>query len=169
MMRVIDFPDYTGHTIFCDDIRNEVGNKFTFVGVYPAHMFVHSDLPATLPKFAFSITLLQRKAVAITKNLKLRIYLPGAEESGPPSIEAPLPDDVLATAGASGDNAEELVAEDGPKPAFMAMNFHFVFAPLIISQEGSIRVRALLADNLVKLGSLTVKRAPADSSQTPTI
>ena len=35
---------------FCDDIRQEVGNKFSLMGCYGDDMFFQS-LPATLPKF----------------------------------------------------------------------------------------------------------------------
>ncbi|SUD65831.1 Uncharacterised protein [Pandoraea pnomenusa] len=35
--------------IFCDDIRNEIGNKMSFMGVYLNDMHV-SDFPITIPK-----------------------------------------------------------------------------------------------------------------------
>jgi hypothetical protein len=40
-----------GYSIFCDDIRNEVGGKLSFIGCYNAVMFVPSQFPCLLPKF----------------------------------------------------------------------------------------------------------------------
>lgn len=40
---------YSAHTIFCDDIRQEVGNKLAFLGVYRSFLFCH-EIPVTLPK-----------------------------------------------------------------------------------------------------------------------
>lgn len=39
------------HTIWCDDIRQEVGNKPSFMGVYTAGIFLQS-LPVVLPRLA---------------------------------------------------------------------------------------------------------------------
>lgn len=40
------------YTIICDDIREEVGNKVTFVGTYGPYIFV-SKIPFTFPKLCF--------------------------------------------------------------------------------------------------------------------
>ena len=41
-------------TIFCDDIRHEVGGKFSYIGVYSGQMFVPS-FPITLPKLCLAM------------------------------------------------------------------------------------------------------------------
>lgn len=39
------------HSIFCEDIRHEVGEKISFMGVYPANAVTfNSTLPITIPK-----------------------------------------------------------------------------------------------------------------------
>lgn len=42
------------YTIICDDIRQEIGNKLSFIGVYQDNIFV-PNLPFTFPKLCFSI------------------------------------------------------------------------------------------------------------------
>jgi hypothetical protein len=42
------------YSIICDDIRQEVGNKLTFVGVYQDQIFV-SQIPYVFPKLCFFI------------------------------------------------------------------------------------------------------------------
>jgi hypothetical protein len=47
------------NTIFCDDVRMEVDNKFTYVGVYSGDILVKaSSFPVVLAKFCMVITLL---------------------------------------------------------------------------------------------------------------
>lgn len=36
--------------LYCDDVRFEVGNKLTYVGVYSADLFLNAPTPAVLPK-----------------------------------------------------------------------------------------------------------------------
>lgn len=42
------------YSIICDDIRQEIGNKLTFVGTYQDQIIV-SQLPCTLPKLCFFV------------------------------------------------------------------------------------------------------------------
>jgi hypothetical protein len=41
--------------IVCDDIREEIGNKLTLIGIYEQEIFV-SKLPYTFPKLCFFIS-----------------------------------------------------------------------------------------------------------------
>jgi len=49
------------YAIICDDIRQEIGNKLTFVGVYQDQIIV-SRLPFTFPKLCFFIQYADIKA-----------------------------------------------------------------------------------------------------------
>ena len=42
------------YAIICDDIRQEVGNKFSLIGIYLKEIIV-SKFPITLPKLCFAI------------------------------------------------------------------------------------------------------------------
>ena len=41
--------------IVCDDVRMEVGNKPSFMGVYISELAVHTPFPVILPKLAFIV------------------------------------------------------------------------------------------------------------------
>ena len=43
------------HTIFCDDLRQEVGNKVSFMGCYQGELFV-PFVPLLLPKLCVYVT-----------------------------------------------------------------------------------------------------------------
>jgi hypothetical protein len=161
-MNLIEFPDYCGHTLFCDDIRNEVGGKTTYVGVYQANLFIHGPLPFVMPKLALSMTLTQRQSKLVTKGVFFRIYLPGDSEDEPASIEIEIPEDGF---GPALDRPDTMTVEGKEAPSFNTSMFNTVFSPIQFRAEGAIRVRAVLGDNYVKLGSLLVQRAPVGPSK----
>jgi hypothetical protein len=65
-----------GTTIFCEDIRDEVDNKKTYVGVFGTVLLIKGSLPAIIPQLALAVTLLEPIQTA-TGPLNIKIYLPG--------------------------------------------------------------------------------------------
>lgn len=43
------------YAIICDDIRQEIGNKVSYIGIYGSDIFV-SKLPFTFPKLCFAVS-----------------------------------------------------------------------------------------------------------------
>jgi hypothetical protein len=153
----LDSPDIFGHTIFCDDIRQEVGGKFTYVGVYSGFMFVQGAFPVVLPKLCFAITFAQLRDILIA-NVGIRIFLPGDTDSA--SVQADFQE---IQEGIVAQSTAEQVA-NFPKPdekkSFVAMQAKVVISQCTISQFGDIKVRALRDGQLHRLGSLRVLPAP---------
>jgi hypothetical protein len=89
-MITADAPDYSASTIFCDDIRHEIGGKTSCIGIYSGTMYVHSAFPIILPKFCMSVTYVQRSKIFLDEPIKIKIFLPG-DEDDTPSIEAEIP------------------------------------------------------------------------------
>src|ERR1700732_4431798 len=120
-MALLDPPDFFGTTIFCDDIRQEIGGKITFIGSYGTEMVVQGVFPAVLAKFAFGITFMQRRSVFEPK-IGLRIFMPGDADDAP-SITAdmthPNPEDALKNLPPS---------KPGEIPS-IAMMAHLIFSP----------------------------------------
>lgn len=135
-----------GYTIFCDDLRVEVGSKLTLVGVYGAELVVHTEFPVTLPKFALYINYIEafeERSDPVT----LRVYLPGDDDDHP-SFTGDIPVSEMRTALAAPTSEETQ----------RAAAIHLVVAPLVVKAEGSIKVRALTGRGIVKLGSLRVRQ-----------
>ena len=84
-MALLDTPDIYGYTLFCEDVRLEASGARTVVGMYTGTMFLQTNFPVTLAKFAFVVTLLQRKTI-FNPNIGLRIFMPGDTETA--SIQA---------------------------------------------------------------------------------
>ena len=73
------------HVILCDDVRNEVGNKLSLMGVYGPELWV-GKVPAMMPHLCF-VVVLDNIQQSFT-SAKARVSLPGAEPVLLP-IEAP--------------------------------------------------------------------------------
>jgi len=77
-----------GYTVFCDDIRNEIGGKTTLVGVYAGDLVLQSPLPASIPRLGVSLVYVERPGESDLP-LSIRVYMPGFEES--PMMDTRLP------------------------------------------------------------------------------
>jgi len=165
-MKVLEVPDYFGYSIFCDDVRQEIGGKATFIGVYRAVIFVHESFPAVIPKFVIAINFFQRKS-AVRDNAKVRIYLPGEEE------DYDKPAQIEGVIGGLQEGAEKITTSmqkiPGADTSFMRIESPLVFTPLILAEPGLIKVRVILDDELViRIGQLQVLPGDALSALNPT-
>lgn len=143
-------PDQFGYTIFCDDIRDEIGGKLTFVGVYSAALIVHTDFPLHLPKFGMAIRYYERHG-SCSDEVTLEISIPGDDENSP--------------SGQGSLNLQEVrraALENPPDSqydlAYIHVGTNIIFSPLVIPQQGLIKVRARCGAKIIKLGSLTITK-----------
>ncbi len=141
-----------GYTIFCDDVRQEMGNKTSHVGIYRGKLIINAPLPVLLPKFFLVVHYFERPNES-TEPVSLHIYMPGDAE-GEPTVTQELPLD-----DARSKTPEPEILESDP---LLALTFHHMFAPLELKSEGRIRVRAYRGDLEVRLGTLTVISTPAE-------
>jgi hypothetical protein len=86
------------HVLYCDDIRQEIGGKITFVGVYNGFLRVEES-PVVLPKLSIHATFIV-PADQTVEGLKFRLIRDDAEvavfDSPPMEISVPK-DDVPIT------------------------------------------------------------------------
>ena len=85
--------------IYCDDVRQEIGNKQSFIGVYPGDLIISGALPAVLPRLCLVSTLMLPRSDDIA-SARIRIMqgdqcllesdglLPSSEEVGSGNPEA---------------------------------------------------------------------------------
>jgi len=139
-----------GYCIFCDDIRNEVGEKLTFIGCYNGSMFVPPKFPLTLSKFCAHVTLVTPSTQPYN-SIVLKCYGPGESR--------PLIEEQLETPQA--DKQEE-IAEEVKRvekaPVSIVAAASLVFSPMKIRKPGLISVRAVIDGDPteVNVGSLLV-------------
>lgn len=139
-----------GRTIFCDDIRQEVGGKITIIGVYSGVMFVLGEAPYHLPKFCFLVEYAEGKN-ANSPPIALQIFLPGDDEEQPSfSFDLPTPPNEIEN--------DPFVEE----PSYIGMRIPVVLSPFEVPSEGVIKVRMKRGDDYISLGSLAVRTAVLD-------
>jgi hypothetical protein len=152
-------PVITGHTVFCDDIRVEVGGKLSLIGVYQAVMFVQGEFPITLPKFGLAVRYTE-KIGACSDEVKLRVFLPGDAEDAP-TIDGIIPVEEIRQSAAE-ERLVSVVGNEGnlPPVEYIHVGSNILFSPLVLKQPGLIRVRAFCGDNEIKLGNLGIRKTP---------
>lgn len=161
-MKTLPDPEYFGYSIFCDDIRTEIGDKLTFIGIYDSgHMFVHGSFPITLPKFCIAVRYSQdRLNWAPAK--RILIFLPG-DPDDKPSFEMQL----VNPADEAKGYEQTLKAMDNSNMDVdvFGLAANIVLAPFTIKETGAVKVRVERGDaTLVKVGALQIRAAPTSAT-----
>jgi len=143
-------------TLFCDDIRHEVGGKLSFIGVYSSGLFVRA-FPVTLPKLCLSVKIVT-PADEPLKVLNLRVLRD--EET---LQEIALDEGQLADAI---DSAEEMTEEQRKERVQMAQ-FMLVFSPIQFEDACTLRVRVQTEDGELHGMALKVDQAPPPADVVP--
>lgn len=147
-----------GTTLFCDDIRDEVNGKKTFVGVYSDRMLVDSDFPVIIPTLGFYIQLLEELDNA-EGAVQIKILVPGQQG-----------DEVIVDVSLPSDRAE-IVNRDPQRDReakFLTSIVAFRASPLLLQKKGRIKVRAYKGDQEIRLGTLLVTKSETALNQSHT-
>jgi hypothetical protein len=152
--------DPLGIAIFCDDIREEVGGKFSLIGCYANDIqFIDVSFPITIPKLAvFAVARLPPEPV--TPQLQILVYLPGDSEGSPAAkfeFQGP-----LLNPYTNRDLETHLDLEKSH-----SLRCPILLSPVIFKEEGFIRVRLLYGQQRIRLGALkvhTLRSAPPSAA-----
>jgi hypothetical protein len=149
-----------GFSLFCDDIRAEIGGKISVMGVYQADMIfpLDQEFPLTLPKFGILFKYYETMG-AFTEDVAIRVFFPGDSKEAP-SIILPFPRASIVI-------PEPLYPLDEDQQRVFNLSFPVLLAPLVIKQEGFIKVRVVCGDRTTNLGSLMIRKARAEENLLP--
>ena len=133
------------HTLFCDDIRHEVGNKTTFVGAYAEDIVFAAPPPITMPKLGIVVWVSvpidqppKRLSVVLTWPINQRTEFTHPDLS-----------DVYKA-------KEEKASGDGSTYIIASM---FTASPFPIHDEGHLNVVVHADDQEIKAGRLRLRFA----------
>lgn len=148
-MKEIEWPFPYGYTIFCDDIRTELGNKLSLMGCYSRDLFV-PFFPCILPKFSFLISYFEDPKDFGRFPLEVRIFLPENDDDNPFfRVQIPLPPNQALKA----DDLEQ----SGLRPR-AGITLPITLTQLPLLEPGAMRVRMARGDDeIVRLGALMIK------------
>ena len=131
-------------TIFCDDVRHELGGKLSYMGVYNGVLFVPA-FPVTLPKLCLVINVLTPAEKPFAK-LVLRVLT---------NEEVLIEEDFDETQYTVRENEDRLLI-------FPSI---FVFSPCQLDGPCILRVRAETEEGELKGPGLIIGQAPAEIVQ----
>lgn len=141
-----------GLAAFCDDVRQEIGNKFSLMGVYTGDMILPASplpgIPLLLPKIVI-VTWLTSDIDDAPEHVTYRVLLPPdrteiirQEITSPPAK----------------------FAEGATKATLQTM---ITIGPLTLTHEGFLEVLADTGREEIRMGRLLMKFAPQPESISP--
>jgi hypothetical protein len=157
-MTIIHPVDLTGHSIFCDDYRDEIGNKISCMGMYTNHrMTVYSALPTRLIQLCVLTTLLldpRDEPTTVVYRILMEPETLGEDkllherEANVPAFDHEL----LPTVRTRETDAK----------SFTAHRNHVRFPGLEVTGPCRIKARAFVGDDEIRCGSLIISSAPEE-------
>jgi hypothetical protein len=151
--------DPWGFSLFCDDVRFELGGKMSIMGIYQADMIfaAQQTFPIILPKFGIFVKYYEMQDT-MTNDILVRVFLP-SDPKDAPSVTLPFNRTLLAAT--TPPRRYELEPD---QERVFNLTYPIVFSPLVIKQEGFVKVRAVCGEKITNLGSLMIRRAHADEN-----
>lgn len=139
-----------GYTVFCDDIREEVGGKRSLMGIYSGDMLFQDDAPGVIPSFVAQINWLCGKdcfpssiefiLYKDTDDLRELLFSAKIDSENLPRLPAPAPD-----------------KHDPDAPAVANFQFQARFSNLEFDGPCRLRVRALVDGVEHRIGAISVR------------
>jgi hypothetical protein len=137
----------SGFVIFCDDIRHEIGDKATYVGVYTGQMILVGNLPMTLPKLCAAITLRISPPTEIIRPI-IRMHISGQDQ--------PLFEFMGEIQPVTGQQNDILFDQTPDSITIMQMGAFAQMQGIMINEPSKIRVSAYIGDDEYRLGTLDI-------------
>ena len=144
------------NVVWCDDIRQEIGNKPSLMGVYTGGLAVPA-LPATLPRLAAWINV-HTPTSRPFQRLTVRIRRNDAEEP----IAVIEIGEVSSLLAPSTDPSTDVPAVESDQPMATIMSFVVLLGALQLNQETQwFKVFVETEDEMLESFKLPIKMAPA--------
>lgn len=137
-------------TLFCDDIRHEIGGKLSYIGVYSGGLFVPA-FPVTLPKLCLSVR------IVTPANEPLRTLILRVLKDEENLQELTLDEDQLAAASD--------VDEDATEEQIQMTQFMLVFSPIQFDEPCTLKVRVQTETGELRGMALKVDQLPSMFAQ----
>jgi len=145
-----------GHVIFCDDVRYELNNKVTLVGIYGTEMLLFGDAPLTLTGLRAVVDFKIDPESAPLHGV-IKIIKSGSEEV--------LCQQDFAFPEAQDELANFPIHPEEFQQADTGLNVHFLIGNVLIDEPCRLKVRAFVGTDEIRLGSLNIRFAPSSEMQ----
>lgn len=132
-------PSRYGVVQFCDDIRQEIGNKFSLMGCY-ADSLITNSLPIVFPKLCAQV----------------KLFTPAAKPFERLTVRAILENELLGELSVGELRAGPFVSADGLRARYITAMLNFVFATLAVEKPSRLRIEAETEEGVFPVGSLLI-------------
>jgi hypothetical protein len=133
--------------LYCDDIREELGNKYSLMGVYASDLLV-PELPAVISRLCVAV----RLAIPIKSKLSNDITLEVIKEQKRKKAA-----ETLVTSQITAAQLKQAYAQ-APAGSDYLLQANFMIGPLTFDQECRVRVRALVGKQVLEGASLQIRQ-----------
>ena len=144
--------------VYCDDIRAELGNKHSLMGVYLADMFI-DVMPVVLPKLCAWVNVVTPVDKPFDR-LRVRVLHDDVAiiDTG----------ELIEEGGTDFPGEHDDATQDDNGHRLMAFNFVFTVSPFSVDAESSLRVVAETEDGNMKSRRLRIRKgAPVPVTRMP--
>lgn len=142
-------------TIFCDDIRDEVNGKVSYIGTYNANLFA-KEFPITLPKFCIAVKIILPLDYPFDK-IELNIY-----KDEDVIIQANIDESQLETYF---QQVKEIKEKD-KKNRLFAFQIRIIASPFQLENKCTLRVRAKIDKNEFRGAGLSIEKVKEANDST---
>lgn len=129
---------------YCDDIRHEIGNKVSLIGLYGADLLV-PEVPTVIPKLCAFVQIASEIGKVFDDEIEIRTTLD---------------DNVLATTKLPKGGSAESIGKD----EFQTANLQIIMSPFPIEKACVLRIRAYYRGAEFRSAALRIACAPVDQS-----
>lgn len=146
-------------TVVCDDVRQEIGNKMSMMGVYE-NAIILDGFPAVVPRLCF---VMKARSPANQPFERLKFLVRRDDEV---ILEAELPESQLAAVAIQEGRASRDGLPTDPADEAILVSAVMVVSPLILQKPCRLRFSALTESEELQGGSFVVtKRRDASSAE----
>lgn len=128
---------------FCDDIRHEVGNKYSLIGCYGNELFVEK-LPVLLPKLCVQVRIVSPIDKPISKLV----------------IRALMNDDAIAEMNVISEELPQQFPVGIENPIRSELSVMMTFSPLSVTEPSALRIEAEADNEILRGGILLFRESP---------
>jgi len=139
--------------LICDDVRNEVSNKTSVIGLYGTELIVR-ELPITLAQLCF-VTSVFTEYDDPVKSLSVRVSYAGETLNVSPVEKAVLDEWARIDYGVGAEEVEEFSDDEPPRIRF---SVQMTSSPFTITKEGRLSIHVETERETFRAGSLRVRR-----------
>lgn len=139
--------------IYCDDIRNEVGNKFSYMGIYTSELTI-PNVPLLLPKLCIAVKVVTDISDPF-ESLDVRVVKVQDDEETELLSTGPLP--APPPSGMPGVDKDT---------AYILAQMYFMLSPFQIDEETILRVIAKTEREEIRGTALRIRIVPPQASPT---